>query len=76
MRVDIKGNNPVTGENVKWVIDELNKKYADLGLEVKNLTCYIRFQDKTGQTVEPTSNGAEIHEFFDFKATKDIRIDK
>ena len=27
MRVDIKGDMPITGENIKWVIDNLNEEF-------------------------------------------------
>lgn len=29
MRVDIKGDMPITGENIKWVIDNLNEEYEN-----------------------------------------------
>lgn len=73
MRVNISGNNPISGENMKWVIDELNKEYANLGLKVKNLTCYIRFQDEVGRTVEPLSDGLEIIKDINIKTTKETK---
>lgn len=48
MRVDIKGDMPITGENIKWVIDNLNEEYEKLGVKVKNVTCYVRFQNEQG----------------------------
>lgn len=72
MRVDIKGNNPISGEDMKRVIDSLNKEFEPIGLKVKNLTCYIRFQDETGRTVEPVSNGAKIEKTFTIKAVKEV----
>lgn len=33
MRVDIKGDMPITGENIKWVIDNLNEEYEKLGVK-------------------------------------------
>jgi hypothetical protein len=68
MRVDIKSNNPVTSEQVKKVIDKLNEDYAHLGIVVKNLTMYIRFQDETGKTVEPLEDGQEIKRIHTFKS--------
>ena len=45
---------------MKHVIDNLNKEYEHLGIKVKNLTCYVRFQNEKGETIEPTYEGAEI----------------
>ena len=46
------GNNPITAEQVMDVINDLNEKYKEDGLLVKNLTMYVRFQDRTGKVVE------------------------
>ena len=70
MRVDIKGDMPITGENIKWVIDNLNEEYEKLGVKVKNVTCYFRFQNEQGELVEPTHNGIEIKKEFIIKAQK------
>lgn len=51
MKVTIRGENPVTSEQFKGVIDKLND-YFD-GLKVKNMTCYVRFTDEIGDTIEP-----------------------
>ena len=67
MKVTIRGNNPVTSEQVKTVIDELNENYSEMGLKVKKMTIYVRFQDETGRTVEPQSNGMDIEHTFTFK---------
>ena len=53
MKVTIRGNNPVTGDQVKQIIDDLNEEYSSHGLKVKNMTCYIRFINEAGETVEP-----------------------
>lgn len=66
MRVDIKGNNPITSENVKCVIDDLNESYKDLGLKVKNLTMYVRFVNESGRIVEPVKNGVEVQQTYTF----------
>lgn len=34
MRINIKGNNPITSEQFKKVIDDLNAEYAPMGLKV------------------------------------------
>lgn len=68
MRVDIKSNNPITSEQVKSVIDKLNDDYSKLGIVVKNLTMYVRFQDESGQIVEPLENGHEIKRVHTFKS--------
>lgn len=73
MRVDIKGNNPITSDQVKAVIDSLNKEFAPLNLKVKNMTCYIRFIDEQGKTVEPLSDGLEIRKCFTFTESKDVK---
>lgn len=53
MKVTIRGNNPITSEQFKQVIDSLNEEMAHLGIKVKNMTCYIRFVDENGDIVEP-----------------------
>lgn len=53
MKITIRSDNPVTSEQVKDVIDKLNEDYFDLGLIIKNMTLYVRFQDATGKIVEP-----------------------
>lgn len=68
MRINIKGNNPITSEQFKKVIDDLNAEYAPMGLKVKNMTCYVRFVDENGTTVEPIKNGNEIIKDITFKA--------
>ena len=55
MKVTIRGNNPVTGDNVKEIIDKLNEEYEPYGLQVKNMTCYIRFINEDGEIVEPVN---------------------
>lgn len=70
MRVDITGNNPVTSENVKKIIDQLNSDFEDLGIKVKNLTMYVRFVDSEGKTVEPVGDaGRELRYTFNFTKT-------
>lgn len=69
MKVTIRSDNPVTSEQVKGVIDKLNEDYSDLGLVVKNMTLYVRFQDKTGKTVEPQIDGCDIQREFNFRHT-------
>lgn len=72
MRVDIKGNNPITSDQFKEIIDELNKEYGKIGLKVKNMTCYIRFEDENGTTVEPMINGCEIKRTFTLNIKKEV----
>lgn len=76
MKVTVKGNNPVTSEQVKTVIDTLNNDYEELGLKVKNMTLYVRFQNEFGETVEPRENGFEIERCFTFTKVKDIKSDE
>lgn len=72
MKVTIRGNNPVTSEQVKNVIDNLNEEFGKQGLKVKNLTCYIRFVTEDGKTVEPTKNGYEIEKTITITQVKEI----
>ena len=72
MKVTIRGNNPVTGEQVKKVIDNLNEEFGEHGLKVKNLTCYIRFIDENGDTIEPKIKGREIEKIITITQEKDI----
>lgn len=74
MKVTIQGNNPITGEEVKRVIDGLNDDFKEQRLKVKNLTCYIRFIDENGKTVEPMKNGHEIEKTFTFTMKKEIEL--
>jgi len=67
MRINIRGNNPITSEQFKEVIDNLNAEYAPIGLKVKNMTCYVRFINEEGATVEPLKNGNEIIKTITFK---------
>lgn len=74
MKVTIKGNNPVTSENVKKVMDSLNNEFGKNGMKIKNMTCYIRFVNEEGTTVEPLVNGEEIEKIYNFTATKEIMV--
>lgn len=76
MKVTIRGNNPITGDQFKSVIDDLNKEYADLGIKVKNMTCYVRFVDESGKTVEPMVNGQQIERIFTFRRVKEVEKTK
>ena len=67
MKVNVRGNNPITSDQFKEVIDELNKEYGKQGLVVKNATLYVRFQDETDETVEPLYKGMEIEKTFTYK---------
>ena len=69
MKVTIRSDNPVTSEQVKSVIDQLNEEYLDIGLIVKNMTLYVRFQDSTGKTVEPQMDGCDIEKTITFRKT-------
>jgi len=70
MKVTIRGNNPITSDQFKSVIDSLNEEYAPL--KVKNMTCYVRFVDETGQNIEPVKNGMKIEESFTFRRVKEV----
>lgn len=73
MKVTIRGNNPITGEDMKRVIDGLNEDFKKQGLKVKNLTCYIRFVDENEKTVEPMIDGHEIEKEITFTLKKEIK---
>lgn len=73
MKVTIKGHNPVTGDQVKSVIDTLNDEFAGIGLKVKNLTCYIRFINEEGNLVEPVDKyGDTLDRTITFTKTKPV----
>ena len=73
MKVSVYGNgNPVTSDQVKSVIDLLNKEYSSKGLTVKNLTMYIRFQDPQGRVVEPVRKGKPLDRKFSFTMEQDV----
>lgn len=72
MRVDVYSNE-FTGEVAKMAVDKLNEEYASMGLKVKNVTMYVRFEDETGATVDPRRNGIEIHKTMRF--TRQIDVD-
>ena len=74
MRVDIKSNNCVTGEDLKHVINNLNKEFEHLGIKVKNMTMYVRFQNEEGEVVEPLKNNAEVRKEIIIKKT--VNADK
>lgn len=73
MRVTVKGNNPVSSDNVKQVIDTLNEDYKHLGIQVKNLTMYVRFVDEAGNNIEPVEDGMEIRRTFTFNKVKETK---
>lgn len=73
MKVKILGNN-LTSDNFKSVIDKLNEDYKDLGVRVKNATCYIRFITEDDETVDVTDGRYEIERSFKF--TKKIDVSK
>lgn len=72
MKITIKGNNPITSENVKTAIDSLNNEYSKYGMKIKNMTCYVRFIDENGMIVEPLVNGKEIEKIYNFTTAKEI----
>lgn len=49
MKVTVKGNNPITGDNIKYVFDKLNEEYKPLDVQIKNVTCYVRFALENGE---------------------------
>lgn len=63
MKVTVRGNGnePVTSEQVKHVIDMLNRDYQGLGVKVKGVTMYVRFEDKDGTTVDVREGGSPVN---------------
>lgn len=49
MKITVKGNNPITGDDIKYVFDKLNEEYKHLGVQIKNTTCYVRFALENGE---------------------------
>lgn len=60
MRVDIKGNNPITSDQFKFVIDDLNERYKNIGIKVKNATMYVRFVNANGDNVELVDDNNQL----------------
>lgn len=73
MKVTIRGNNPITSEQFKSIIDTLNKDYSEHGLIVKNMTCYVRFINEEGKTVEPLEDGCQIERIFTINTVKETK---
>ena len=65
MRINIKGNNPITSEQFKKVIDDLNAEYAPMGLKVKNMTCYVRFVDENTRVLYLQPHGEKYESLVD-----------
>ena len=75
MKVKIYGND-LTPENFASVVERLNEDYKELGLRVKNCTCYFRFEDEMGKTVEPVYEyGGRIEQEFTFTRVKTVEED-
>ena len=74
MKVTVRGNNPITSEQVKSVVDQLNEEYE--GLTVKNLTMYVRFVNEAGETVEPLEYGSPVELTYTFNNTKEFKEPK
>ena len=63
MKVTIQGSKPITGDNVKAVIDDITKRYGPHNLKIKNLTCYIRLVDENGNLVEVVGEKEQVYTF-------------
>lgn len=76
MKVKIYGNY-LTPENFASVVEKLNDEYKELGLRIKNCTCYFRFEDEMGKTVEPVNKyGENIEQEFTFTRLKNVDAEK
>lgn len=69
----MKGDLPVTGEDMAMVVEILNSDYANLGLHVKNMTCYVRFEDERGRLCSPTDEGRDVRRTFHFPANANAK---
>lgn len=77
MKVTIRGTDPVTGDQVKQVIDELNERYMKHGVRVKNLTCYIRFINEDDENIDVVDEfGNSLEQTVTFKRTLTIPKEK
>lgn len=56
MKLTIKSTDPVSSDDIKEIIDDLNEKYKSYGICIKNMTLYIRFINEDGKLVEPVDN--------------------
>lgn len=67
MKVSIYGDD-LTPANFASVINTLNEKCGQKGLQVANATCYFRFVNEDGQPADATGeNGEEITLTFNFE---------
>lgn len=60
MKVTVKSKRPITSEDMRNVAESLIQKYGAYGLDIRDITLYVRFQNASGNLTEPTSHGKEI----------------
>ena len=66
MRINIKGND-VSPEKIAAALTTCEKDY---NLKITGATIYVRFENDSGQTVEPLQNGEEFSRDFWFQKKK------
>ena len=77
MKITIRGNNPITGDNVKSVIDDLTEEIEDRGITIKNMTLYIRFLNEEGKTVDLVDeDGESLSKTVTFNYVQTVKEDK
>lgn len=52
MKITIRGDNPISGDDVKRVLDNLSEEVEEIGVTIKNMTLYIRFLNAEGKTID------------------------
>ena len=74
MKITIRGSNPITSDNVKYVLDDLAEEAAEQGVVIKNMTLYIRFLNEEGETVDLVDKyGESISRTITFNTVKKVK---
>ena len=77
MKLSVRSSAPVTGDQFKKIIDDLNEEFSPYGVKVKNMTCYIRFIDEAGETIDMVDRaGNSLERIVTFNKIKKTPIDE
>lgn len=72
MRINIKGND-VTPEKIAAALATCERDY---NLKVTGATIYVRFENASGQQVDPLQNGEEFSRDFNFWKPRPVKMPK
>jgi len=74
VKITIRGSNPITSDNVKYVLDNLAEEATAQGVVIKNMTLYIRFLNEEGETVDLVDEyGESISRTITFSTVKKVK---